>query len=142
MTTTNKPNIGFWVISAVGLLWNLMGVNAYIQQAYNTESFREMYTPEKLAIIDATPTWSTAAFAIAVFAAAIGCIALLLRKKIAYSLFIISFLAVIVQNIDGIMRFNYSNFNAGELIMTIMIPIFALFLVWYSKSAITKGWLK
>lgn len=48
-----KPSISFWVISVVALLWNLMGVSQYIQQAYNTESFRAMYTSEQLLLMDA-----------------------------------------------------------------------------------------
>lgn len=142
MTTTNKPSIGFWIISAIALLWNLMGVNAYIQQAYMTDSYKEMYTPEKLALMESTPSWAIGAFAIAVFAAALGCIALLLRKKIANTLFIISFMAIVVQNIDGFMRFNYSEFNNMELSMTFMIPIIGIFLIWYSKKAIDNGWIK
>ena len=136
-----KPSISFWVISVVALLWNLMGVSQYIQQAYNTESFRAMYTSEQLLLMDATPAWATAAFAIAVFSATLGCISLLLRKKWAYSLFVVSFIAIIVQNIDGFMRYSFSDFDSFALSMTIMIPLFAIFLIWYSKKAISKNWI-
>ena len=136
-----KPSISFWVISVVALLWNLMGVSQYIQQAYNTESFRAMYTSEQLLLMDATPAWATESFAIAVFSAALGCISLLLRKKWAYSLFVVSFIAIIVQNIDGFMRYKFSDFDSFALSMTIMVPLFALFLIWYSKKAITKNWI-
>ena len=47
-------------------------VNAYLQQAFNTESHRAMYTQEQLDIVANTPTWVTAAFAIAVFAGFFG----------------------------------------------------------------------
>lgn len=137
----SKPSISFWIISVIALLWNLMGVNQYIQQAYNTDSFRAMYTAEQLELMDATPAWSTAAFAIAVFSATLGCLSLLLRKKWAYSLFLVSFISIIIQNIDGFMRFKFSDFDSFALSMTIMIPLFALFLIWYSKKAITKNWI-
>lgn len=137
-----KPKVSFWIISVIALLWNLMGVNQYLIMAFKTESFKEMYTPEKLAIVEATPVWATAAFAIAVFAAAFGCIALLLRKKIATPLFLISFLAIIVQNIDSIIRIDFSIFNSFEKIMHAMILIVGLFLIWYSKFAYRKGWIK
>lgn len=142
MTKTAKPSIGFWIISAIALIWNLMGVNQYVLMAYKSETVRANIAPERLAIIDATPVWATAAFAIAVFAAALGCICLLIRKKMAYTLFVISFVSIIVQNIDSFMRFELSDFNAMELSMTFMIPLFGLFLIWYSKSAMTKGWIK
>lgn len=141
MTDQTKPTISFWIISVIALLWNLMGVNQYIQQAYNTDSFRAMYTEEQLKMMDATPAWSTSAFAIAVFAAALGCIALLARKKLAYTLFIISFIAIIIQNIDVLNRFKLSELKTPELVLTIMIPLFAIFLIWYTKKAMAKNWV-
>lgn len=141
-TTNSKPSGSFWAISIIALLWNLMGVNQYILMAYKSESVRAGLSAEKLALIDTTPVWSTAAFAIAVFAGALGCIALLLRKKIAKFLFTTSFIGIVFQNIDAFMRFKVSEFNGVELTMTLLIPAIALFLIWYSKKCISKGWLK
>ena len=39
-------------------------------------------------------------------------------------------------------RFKVSEFNGVELTMTLLIPVIALFLIWYSKKCISKGWLK
>ena len=139
---SSKPSISFWIIAILALLWNLMGASQYILMATKSESVRVGISAEKLALIDATPMWSTAAFAIAVFAATLGCIALLLRKKLAYTLFIISFVAIIVQNIDTFSRFKVSEFNAMQLSMTLMIPLLGLFLIWYSIKSISKGWIK
>ena len=79
--STTKPPVWFWIISVVALLWNGMGVNAYLQQAYMTEGFKAQYNAEQLEAIANTPAWVTAAFAIAVFAGFLGCVGLLLRKK-------------------------------------------------------------
>jgi hypothetical protein len=143
MNTTNlKPSASFWAISIIALLWNLMGVNQYILMAYKSESVRTGLSAEKLALIDATPVWSTAAFATAVFAGALGCIVLLLRKKLANTLFLVSFLGIIIQNIDAFMRFKISEFTGAEITFTLLIPLIGLFLIWYSKKCISKGWLK
>jgi hypothetical protein len=141
-STTNKPSKSFWLISIIALIWNLMGVNQYIQQAYMTDSFKAMYNEKQLNMILDSPSWATAAFAIAVFAGSLGCLALLLRKRIANTLFVISFIAIVVQNIDALTRFNFSEFNTMEISMTFMIPICALFLIWFSKNAINKSWIK
>ena len=64
-----KPPVWFWIVSVITLLWNGWGVNMYLQQAYNTESYRAMYPdPEMLELANNTPAWATAAYAIAVFA--------------------------------------------------------------------------
>ena len=82
--STNKPNATFWVVGIIALIWNAMGVDAYIQQAYNTVRHQEMYPdPAQLEIVNNLPSWLTAVFAIAVFSGALGCLFLLLRKNIA-----------------------------------------------------------
>ena len=141
-TTQNKPSVGFWIASIVGLLWNLLGVNAYLQQAYKTESFRAQFSAEQLTIMDNFPAWATAAFAIAVFAGALGCIALLIKKKLAKILLIISLLGVIVQFYYELAMTNASDYyGTFDWVMTIMIPIIGIFLIWLSKKAIAKGWI-
>ena len=133
---TDKPAIWFWVVSVLTLVWNGIGVNVYLQQAYNTEGYQSMNTPEQLEIIANLPTWITGAFAIAVFAGLLGCIALLLRKKWATSLLLLSLVAVIAQMGYLLMK-GYAD-NMGR---TIAIIVVALFLVWFSRSAKAKGWL-
>ena len=134
--STNKLPIWFWIVSALALIWNGMGVNAYLQQAYNTEGYQSMNTPEQLEVIANLPTWITGAFAIAVFAGLLGCIALLLRKKWATSLLLLSLVAVIAQ-----MGYLLMKGYADNIGMTIAVIVVALFLVWFSRNAKTKGWL-
>ncbi|MFD2890834.1 hypothetical protein ACFS5J_02270 [Flavobacterium chuncheonense] len=139
---SNKPKASYWIISAIALLWNAMGVNAYIQQAYQTESFKAMYTEEQLQLIAEAPIWSTAAFALAVFGGFFGAVALIMRKKWAHYLFIFSMIAVLVQ-----MYYNFiiidslAVYGPGATIMPIMIIVFGLILIWYSKYAMKKNWI-
>jgi hypothetical protein len=140
--TTTKPKTSFWIISGIALLWNVMGVNAYIQQTYQTESFKAMYTEDQLQLIAEAPVWSTAAFALAVFGGFFGAAALIMRKKWAYYLFIVSMIAVLVQ-----MYYNFiiidslAVYGPGATIMPIMIIVFGLILIWYSKYATKKNWI-
>jgi DMSO reductase anchor subunit len=140
--STNKPNALFWVIGIVALLWNAMGVNAYVQQAYDTDAHRAQYSAEQLQIMENLPVWYTALFAIAVFAGALGCIFMLLRKNIANLLFKLSLIAVIVQTIYNLFINEGKEFyGAFEYSMLISIPIVAIFLVMYSKKSTEKGWI-
>lgn len=145
MTTesTNKPPIWFWIVSAIALLWNAMGVKVYLDQAYNTEAHQAMYdTPELLEIVNNTPSWVIAAFAIAVFGGALGSIALLLRKKWAKSIFTISLIGIIIQMIYNVfMSGAMEVYGPGAIAMPIMTLLFGIFLVWFSKTGIAKGWL-
>ncbi|WP_158837847.1 hypothetical protein [Polaribacter sp. L3A8] len=93
----NKPSIAFWIIAIIGFLWNAMGVDGYLNQAYQTERFKSMYSKEQLDIIFNVPSWVMAAFAIAVFSSVIACILLFFKKKLAKTFFLIGLIAVIIQ---------------------------------------------
>lgn len=135
--STNKPPIWFWIVSVVALIWNGMGVNAYLQQAFNTEGYQEMYTAEQQEIAANMPAWVTAAFAIAVFGGALAALLLLLRKKLATKLWLLSLIAVIAQ-----MAYILINDYASSIGMTIMIIVLAIVFYWFSKMSGSKGWLK
>ena len=130
-----KPPVWFWIVSALALVWNSMGVNQYLQQAYKTDSFKEMSTPEQLEMYSNLPSWYTAVFAIAVFGGALGCILLLLRKRLASTILLISFVAIIIQ-------MSYVTFSLKMAnVMTVMIIIAGALLVWLAKIATRKGWI-
>ena len=73
----------FWAIGALCLVWNLMGVMAYVQEM-NPDSLLESYR----VMVEARPAWATGAFAIAVWGGALGCVLLLLRKSMSLYVFI------------------------------------------------------
>ena len=128
----------FWVIGAVALLWNVLGVINFFMQM-NPEMLNA-YRESERAIIEGRPTWATGGFAIAVFGGALGCLLLLLRKSAAYYLFIASLLGVVVTMLHtlgiGI------DFGLGEILGIILMPlVVAAFLIWYSKRAESKGWI-
>ncbi|SEQ44533.1 hypothetical protein SAMN05421824_1664 [Hyunsoonleella jejuensis] len=135
-STSSKPPIWFWIVSIIALIWNGMGVNAYLQQAYDTESYRAMYSPEQLEIAANMPAWVTAVFAIAVFGGALAAIGLLLRKSWSVKLWYLSLLAVIVQ-----MGYILINGYASSIGMTIMIIVLAFFFVWFARKSEANGWL-
>ena len=135
-SSTHKPPVWFWIVSVLALLWNGVGVNAYLQQAYDTEGYREAYTAEQLEIAASAPAWITAVFAIAVFSAFIACILLLVRKKFATLLFIISLIAVVVQ-----MGYGFATGSVISIGISVSTVIVALILVWFSRHATQKSWL-
>lgn len=143
MTTTNKPNKWFWIIAILALLWNLMGVSRYLMEAYNVESFRANFNEDQLTLMDGSPSWLTAVFAIAVFSGLLACVALLMKRKLAIILFGISLVFVLIQMIavwittDSIEIFGVVN----GVVMPMLVIIISIFLYYYSKGSGQKGWL-
>ncbi|QNM86322.1 hypothetical protein H9W90_04145 [Polaribacter pectinis] len=134
----NKPSKAFWVIGVLALLWNLMGVSAYLFQALITEDMIAQLSPEQQAeMLVEHPAWITALFALAVFGGFLGCIFFLARKKIAYYLFILSGVCATIQQVHIMM-----NADLKMYVMPIMIIVVCIFLIWYSKKCIADGILK
>lgn len=145
MTTEgiNKPPTWFWVVSVIALLWNLIGVFNYLNQAFNQLAMLEVMNQEQRTVFESIPAWATGAFAIAVFTGFIASIALLLRKKWARPLFIISLIAATAQFIHWLFISNaVEAFGPSTYGMPIAVVIIGILLVLFSKKGIANGWLK
>ncbi|VAW11040.1 hypothetical protein MNBD_BACTEROID03-2112 [hydrothermal vent metagenome] len=97
-TTRVKPPIWFWIVSVLALLWNLLGVMAYLAQVNMTDETLAALPEAERALYENQPIWATMAFAIAVWGGALGSLALLLRKRWARAVLLISLIGIIVQN--------------------------------------------
>ena len=129
----------FWVIGTVFLIWNIMGVVNFLVQM-NPEMLSTYRESERM-IIEGRPLWATAGFAVGVFAGAIGCLLLLFRKVAAYPVFMVSLAGVIVTMIHtlgiGI------DFSIAEILGIIVMPVaVAIFLIWYAKLSMRRGWIQ
>ena len=129
----------FWVIGAIALIWNTLGVvNYFVQMNPDVIS---AYREVEQAIIVGRPAWATGAFAIAVFGGAIGSLLLLLRKSGATYLFIVSLIGVVGTMIHALGV--DADFGPGEIAGVIVMPlVMAAFLIWYAKYTQSKGWLR
>lgn len=132
----------FWAIGAVALIWNVMGVINYFVQM-NAGTLAAMPESHR-AIVEGRPAWATGGFAIAVFGGALGCVLLLLRKSAAAYLFIASLLGVIVQLIHTLdIASSTIDFSPFDILMIMLMPLaVAAFLIWYSRQAKGKGWIR
>ena len=140
MTTQQTPT-WFKVSVIVLLIWNLMGVFNFVMQWAMTEA-DILALPENQQIFYAEFTiLSKIAFAMGVFGGSLGCIALLAKKKIAMSLFWISFIGIVLQ-----MNHNLGLADGGEmqnyvLGMSSLLIVLTLLSIYLTKKAISKGWI-
>ena len=142
MNYLRKPSNLFWVISSIALVWNLMGVFNYLDQAFMTDKVLETLPKEQQILYLDVPAWVTAAFAIAVFSGTLGSLLLLLKKKIATTFFIISFLGIVGQMSYGLLiDQNSDSYGPMGIAMPIIIIAFGGYLIWYSRKANEHRWL-
>lgn len=92
-----SPPVWFWVISIVALLWYLMDTSAFFMRLFMTDDAIKAMPENQQHLYRDMPLWVNIVFACEVFGGAVGCISLLLRKKWALPLFVISLLGVLAQ---------------------------------------------
>ena len=139
--SNNKPTSTFWIIGIAALIWNIMGVAAYLGQAYMTDEVLKALPDAEQLYYTNIPAWVTAVFAISVFAGFLGCVALLLRKSWAKMLFIISLIAVLSQFTYNFFIQDYMEVTIEKAFMPIIVIGLAVFLIWYSQKSQDKGWI-
>lgn len=141
-TIENKPSIVFWIIAVVLLLWNGMGVMAYLVDVSQSPEALAALDPAMRAMYESRPAWALGAFAIAVFGGLLASVLLLMRRKLATKIFILSLLAIFAQQLYsfGIARVQDAT-NENVMMLPVMIVVVAIFSIWYSRSCGEKGLL-
>ena len=140
--SSSKPPVWFWIVSVIALLWNMLGVMAFVGQMMMTPDMLAQLPEAQRVAIETRPMWATIAFGIAVFGGAIGSALLLIRSRMAKGMLLASLLAVIVQMSQALYSSNLSDFGPGGIVMTIMIIVIAVLLVWLASVSRRKGWLR
>ena len=141
---TDQPSAGihwsFWVIVIVALIWNGLGVANYLSQM-NPDSLASLPEPYR-AVIESRPAWATGGFAVAVFGGVVGCLLLLFKKAAAFYAFVLSLIGVVVQAIPIVTSLGELSDPTQIVVTTTMTLAVAAFLIWYSKLAEKKGWVR
>ena len=129
-----------WIVGIVALLWNLLGGMDYIMTETRNEAYMSQFTPEQLEFFYNFPVWLVAFWAIAVWGGVLGAVLLLMRKKLAVPVLLVSFLCMVVTTI-----YNYGFAGAADivgatgLVISAVVFVIALALIIYARSMATKG---
>jgi len=138
--TNSKPTISFWIISALALIWNLIGVMAFSMDIMISEEALAAMPEAQRLLYETNPAWSKFVYGVAVFGGTLGSILLLMKNATAKRVFIVSFIAVIIQ-----MGYSFILTNALEVygvagtILPATVILIGAFLVWYSSRCKSVG---
>ena len=140
---SDQPPTSFWVFSGAALVWNLIGLVFYYGQVTMSPETAATLTAQQQEFFASTPTWATAAHAIAVTCGVLGSLLLLFRKAWAVPVFVVSFLGIVVQDVHAFVIGNALEvFGSGNaLILPSIVLVIGAALIWYSLGARKKGWL-
>jgi hypothetical protein len=138
----DNPPRSFYLVSGFALLWNLLGIMAYVGQVTMTEEVLNSLPEAQRVLYETVPAWATSAFAIAVNGGALGCLLLLLRKALATPVLIASLAGVVVQMYHSFFIANTIEvYGFGGMMMPIGVVVVSVYLVWYSMDVKKKDWI-
>jgi hypothetical protein len=133
----------FWVVSVLALLWSLIGVSSYLVQVYGGGPAMQAEMTDAQRTLEASmPAWVTGAFAIAVFAGLLGSIGLLIRKKWARMLLVVSLVAAVIQfGWVFFMSEAVALLGSQAAILPIVVLVVGAGLIWFADRSERNGWL-
>lgn len=144
-TDTDTPTPWhLWVVGILGLLWNSVGAFDYLMTETKNEAYMSRFTPEQLEFFYGFPTWVVALWALAVWGGVLGAVLLLMRRRWAVPVFLVSFLSMILTTIhnyvieDGLAVMG----GPGPLLFSAVIFVVAVLLLLYARAMERRGVLE
>ena len=134
-----------WLIGVIALLFNAIGVFDFVMSMTQGARYQASagMTPDQIAHYQQTPSWMTLVWAVGVFGAFLASALLLLRRKLAGPVFILSLGAFLVS-----LLYTYVLTNGGAIMgqqMAIVSAVIAGLLVFfsaYSRLMAARGVLR
>lgn len=133
--TAVKAPIHLWIVGILSLLWNAGGAFDYLATKLQLDFYMNAFTEEQLAYFYGFPAWVVVFWALGVWGAFFGSVALLMRKSWAVWLFGASIVGLFATTI-----YNFVLTNGAELMgdgatwFSLAIWVIALALFFYSLS--------
>ena len=141
----NKTPWHVWLVGVIALLFNGIGVFDFTMSMAQGASYmaKAGMTPEQIAHYQQMPGWMTVVWAIGVWGALLGSVLILLRKRLAAPVFLVSLAAFIVS-----LLYTYVLSKAGDImgqqmaIASTVIFVLLAFFTWYSWRMGRSGVLR
>ena len=133
----------FRIAGILFLLWNLFGCYMFWSQYSMTPGQIAALPAGQQQLWNTMPAWAWVVYGVAVVSGALGAILLLMNKRAARPLFVVSLLAIIVQFTQAFLPGGAVEVlgAAVALPMPAVITLVGVLQVWLSRKAIARGWI-
>ena len=121
-------------------LWMALGCAAYLLDV--TADHASLPADQRV-IAEAVPLWMKAAYAVAVWVGLAGAVLLLLRRRLAEPLLLISLVASAVMfSAFVLVRGMRANMSSDQLLIPILVVLLGWTIYWFARHSRMRGWLK
>jgi hypothetical protein len=132
--------IHLWIVGVASLLWNATGCFDYLATKLPIESYVAQFSEAQLAYLQALPAWFTAFWALGVWGALAGSIALLLASRWAVQAFSVSLIGLIVTTTYTVLFTDgLAAMGAAGAAFSGLVFVVAVLLLIYARRQKTRG---
>ncbi|MFV0276056.1 MAG: hypothetical protein ACK5HY_02580 [Parahaliea sp.] len=133
-----------WLVGVLALLWNVAGALDFVMTQTRDARYLANFSQQQLDHVYSLPTWVVVFWGIAVGTGVLGALLLLLRRRLAPTVFFVSLLALLAVYVR-----NYLFDNALEVMgdalslwFSAAIVVVAIFLFFYAGIMNSRGVLR
>ncbi|QJP33570.1 hypothetical protein F0365_03670 [Nonlabens sp. Ci31] len=141
MAYSTRPQIWFWTVAIIFLLWNLIGLGFLTTEILAPELLIDTLNQEQLEFYNNRPSWYLFNYGIAVLTALFAAIAVLFKRKMAVLLSLISLLTIFISTAYNLNAGVWDMMNRSDQFFFILVPLLGLLLWVFARNVNSKGWL-
>ena len=137
---TPRPVAG-WYMAAAVISLVLMGLGC-VALAMHLTADQATLPLDQRALFQAEPKWVVAASAVGFIAGAIGALLLVLRRRAAEPLLLVSLLALLVWAVGMFATPSFRDLMSTEHILIVIVTLAVVWTIyWFARHSRQRGWL-
>ncbi len=130
----------FWAGAIASVLFMLVAVWGQVMSVITDPASLPL---DRRVVFEARPEWMIAAYAIAVWVGLAGAVLLLLRRKLAQPLMLVSLIAAAVTFLPyAIIPRIRDNVTTNDIAVAVIVLAITWTIFWFARHSAQRGWLK
>jgi putative Mn2+ efflux pump MntP len=138
---SKRPVAGWYSAAAIAsLLFMLAGCAMFVMHVTTDPATLPL---DQRAVMAAWPTWSVVAFAIAVCAGTAGALLLVVKRRSAQPLLLVSLVATVVNFLPYVIVPDVrDNISTNDIAVAVGILVITWTIFWFARHSAQRGWLR
>lgn len=130
-----------WVVGILALLWIAIGAFDYLMTQTENAQYLSQFTPAQLEYVQSMPAWVVSAWAISIWSGVAAAVVLLMRRRLAEHLFLVSLLGLVATTFYNFVLSNGAEVFADTFSRVFMAVVFvvAVALYLYARAMNRRG---
>jgi hypothetical protein len=138
---SRRPVAGWYMIAAVGsLVFMALGCAMYL---IHVTADPASLQPDQRALFEAEPMWVLGASAIGFWVGLAGAVLLLIRRRLAQPLLLVSLVAILVWLAGILLAPNFRDLvTVNDIAVAVIVTAISWTIFWFARHSNQRGWLR